>query len=228
MLLQSITSIFTKIDSCQAVFAGGGPTTYPWYGLSGQQLALCGCLPPQPAVSGTRRTRQASRLRQASSCQPSRGRQLTTSKLPSRPERRPPSSLTMIVGKSSSILIDCNFCLIKRNIDFQLILQQSLMSLFLIQPSPPLPPYTVLLLFLRPPPLRSISITSTMTDHAFNSAFASLRRRRHHAVHRVFAEGLLISYLHKRACQQGRTKWGGWRGRTPPHDEIGGGAQPPH
>ena len=69
----------------------------------------------------------------------------------------------MIVGKSSSILIDCNFCLIKRNIDFQLILQQSLMSLFLIQPSPPLPPYTVLLLFLRPLPLRSISITSTMT-----------------------------------------------------------------
>ena len=73
------------------------------------------------------------------------------------------SSLTMIVGKSSSILIDCNFCLIKRNIDFQLILQQSLMSLFLIQPSPPLPPYTVLLLFLQPLPLRSISITSTMT-----------------------------------------------------------------
>ena len=92
MLLQSITSSFTKIGSCQvaicnsayavtatasangvggrpphcrlrarprfvAVFAGRGPTTYPWYGISGWQ-SLCGCLPPQPAFSGTRRTRR--------------------------------------------------------------------------------------------------------------------------------------------------------------------------
>ena len=133
----------------------------------------------------------------------------------------------MIVGKSSSILIDCNFCLIKRNIDFQLILQQSLMSLFLIQPSPPLPPYTVLLLFLQPLPLRSISITSTMTTPSTppSPAFAAVATT-------PYTECLLkdcwlvVLYIissQKGSCQQGRTKWGGWRGWTSPHDEMGGG-----
>ena len=64
-------------------------------------------------------------------------------------------------------------------------------------------------------------------DHAFNSAFASLRRRRHHAVHRVFTEGLLISgtsYLHKRAAaNRGGLNGGAGGVGPPPMMKWGGG-----